>query len=115
MPKAERVSLDAKTRFKLTQLVLTKFPTANMDDADFAKKAEEELGCNVTRAHVAHIRRTFEIPPYKAEVRGGSRLATLEKRVDELEQHLEKRVEELERLLEILMQERAEKHGRTPH
>lgn len=100
MPKADRVNLGAKTRFKLTQLVLAKFPAANMDDADFAKRAEEELGCNVTRAHVAHIRRTFEIPPYKAEVRGGSRLATLEKRVDELEQHLE-----------ILLKERAEKYG----
>lgn len=100
MLKAERINLDAKTRFKLTQLVLAKFPAANMDDADFAKRAEEELGCNVTRAHIAHIRRTFEIPPYKAEVRGGSRLAMLTKRVDELEQRLE-----------ILLKERAEKYG----
>ena len=100
MKSSTKVRLDARNRFALTQFVHTNFATSKLDDAAFAKLAEDQLGVLVTRSHISSIRRAFDIPANKSEVRGGSRLKALEGRVTELES-----------FMEVILRERREKHG----
>ena len=96
-----RTSLGARERFKLTQLVMTKYAGSGMSDLEFAKKMEEELKLPITASHIMYIRKEFEIP-----ANGGAPGVPKGRLVI-----LEQRIEDLETKMTVLLRERAQHHG----